>query len=115
MSDAPQLPRSVRTRHSIAEESDGEEILYPRQSSQSEQLPLQHTLTHELDQAPPSDSPAVLSRAEPIQSLMKDTAARKHRSLGVEPPPGQKTKDRGKQPQPSRNTCKINYCSTGGS
>ena len=94
MSDAPQLPRSVRTRRSIAEESGGEEILHPRQSSQSEQRPLQHIPTHELDQVPPSDSSAVLSRAEPIQSLTKDTAARKHRSLGVGPPPGQKTKDR---------------------
>ena len=98
MSDAPQLPRSVRTRRSIAEESGGEEILYPRQSSQSEQRPLQHIPTHELDQAPPSDSSAFLSRAEPIQSPTKDTAARKHRSLGVGPPPGQKTKDRRREP-----------------
>ena len=94
MSDASQLPHSVRTRPSMADESGGEEILYPRQSSQYEQRPLQHIPAHELDQAPPSDSPGVSSRVESIQPLSKDTAVRKHRSLGVGPPPGQKAKDR---------------------
>jgi dual specificity tyrosine-phosphorylation-regulated kinase 2/3/4 len=94
MSDAPQPPRSIRTRPSMADESGGEEILYPRQSSQSEQRPLQHIPTNELDQAPPSDSSGSRSRAEPTQSLTKDAAVRKHRSLGVGPPPGQKAKDR---------------------
>lgn len=98
MSDTPQLPRSIRTRRSMADESGGEEILYPRQSSQSEQRPLQHIPTHELDHAPPSDSSAITSRVEPIQSLTKDAAARKHRSLGVGPPPGQKAKDRRREP-----------------
>lgn len=78
----------------MADESGGEEILYPRQSEQSEQRPLQHIPTHELDQAPPSDSSGTTSRVEPIQSLTKDTAVRKHRSLGVGPPPGRKAKDR---------------------
>jgi dual specificity tyrosine-phosphorylation-regulated kinase 2/3/4 len=68
--------------------------LYPRQSLQSEQRPLQHIPTHELDQAPPSDSSGNTSRVEPIQSLTKDTAVRKHRSLGIGHPPGQKAKDR---------------------
>lgn len=82
----------------MADESGGEEILYPRQSSQWEQRPLQHIPTHELDQAPPSDSSGTTSRAEPIQLLTKDTAVRKHRSLGVGPPPGRKTKDRRRDP-----------------
>lgn len=82
----------------MADESGGEEILYPRQSSQSEQRSLQHIPTHELDQAPLSDSSGTMFRVEPIQSLTKDTAVRKHRSLGVGPPPGQKTKDRRRDP-----------------
>jgi hypothetical protein len=94
MSDGPQFPRSIRTRPSMAGESGGEEILYPRQLSQLEQRPLQHIPTHELDQAPPSDSSGNTSRVEPVQSLTKDTAVRKHRSLGVGHPPGQKAKDR---------------------
>jgi len=98
MLDAPQFPRSMRSRPSIADESGGEEILYPRQSSQSEQRSLQHIPTHELDQAPPSDSSGTTFRVEPIQSLTKDTAVRKHRSLGVGPPPGQKAKDRRRDP-----------------
>ena len=98
MSDVPQLPRSIRTRPSIADESGGEEILYPRQSSQSEHRPLQHIPTHELDQAPPSDPSGIMYRVEPVQPLTKDTAVRKHRSLGVGPPPGQKTKDRRRDP-----------------
>ena len=98
MSDTPQLPRSIRSRPSIADESGGEEILYPRQSSQLEQRPLQHIPTHELDRTTPSDSSAITSRMEPIQSLTKDTAVRKHHSLGVGPPPGQKTKDRRRDP-----------------
>ena len=98
MSDTPQLPRSIRTRPSMADESGGEEILYPRQSSQSEQRPLQHIPTHELDRATPSDSSAIASRVEPVQLLTKDTAARKHHSLGVGPPPGQKAKDRRRDP-----------------
>jgi len=82
----------------MADESGGEEILYPRQSSQSEQRPLQHVPTHELDHAPPSDSSGTTSRAEPVQLLTKDTAVRKHRSLGVGHPPGQKAKDRRRDP-----------------
>ena len=98
VSDAPQFPRSIRRRPSMADESGGEEILYPRQSSQSEQRPLQHIPTHELDQAPPSDSSGTAFRVEPVQSPTKDTAVRKHRSLGVGPPPGQKAKDRRRDP-----------------
>jgi len=98
MSDTPQLPRSIRTRPSMADESGGEEILYPRQSSQSEQRPLQHIPTHELDRTTPSDSSAIASRVEPVQSLTKDTAVRKHPSLGVGPPPGQRAKDRRRDP-----------------
>ena len=94
MSDPSEPARSVRTRPSIADESGGEEILYPRQSSQYEHRPLQHIPPHELDQAPPSDSPGIASRVESIQPFTKDTAVRKHRSLGVGPPPGQKAKDR---------------------
>lgn len=94
MPDDSQFLRSVRIRPSVADESGGEEILYPRQSSQYEQRPLQHIPAHELDQAPPSDSPGITSRVESIQSLSKDTGVRKHRSLGVGPPPGQKAKDR---------------------
>ena len=101
MSDAPQLPRSVRRRPSMADESGGEEILYPRQSSQLDQRPLQHIPTHELDQVPPSDSFGTISHMESIQSPTKDTAARKHRSLGVGPPPGQKAKDRRRDPNPT--------------
>ena len=70
--------------------------MYPRQSSQSEQRPLQHIPTSELDQAPPSDSSGTTSRIEPIQPLTKDV--HKHRSLGVGPPPGQKAKDRRRDP-----------------
>ncbi|KAF9792325.1 hypothetical protein BJ322DRAFT_998545, partial [Thelephora terrestris] len=91
VSDVPQPPRSVRIHPSMADESGGEEILYPRQSSQSEQRPLQHIPAHELDQAPLSDPPGNTSRIGPSQPLSKD---RKHRGLGVGPPPGQKTKDR---------------------
>lgn len=98
MSDALQLPRSIRRRSSMADESGGEEILYPRQSSQLDQRPLQHIPTHELDQMPPSDSFGTITHVESIQSPMKDTAARKHRSLGVGPPPGQKAKDRRRDP-----------------
>ena len=98
MSDTPQLPHPMRRRPSMADESGGEEILYPRQSSQSEQRPLQHVPTHELDHAPPSDSSGTTSRAEPVQPLTKDTAVRKHRSLGVGHPPGQKAKDRRRDP-----------------
>lgn len=82
----------------MADESGGEEILYPRQSSQYEQRPLQHIPTHELDQAPPSDSPGITSLLESVQPFTKDTAVRKHRSLGVGPPPGQKAKDRKRDP-----------------
>lgn len=90
----------------MADESGGEEILYPRQSSQYEQRPLQHIPAHELDQAPLSDSPGITSRVEYIQPLTKDTAVRKHRSLGVGPPPGQKAKDRKRDPNltPSKET-----------
>ena len=98
MFDAPKPPFSVRARPSMADESGGEEILYPRQSSQSEQRPLQYVPTHELDHAPPSESPGTTSCAGPIQPLAKDAAARKHRSLGVGHPPGQKAKDRRRDP-----------------
>lgn len=93
----------------MADESGGEEILYPRQSSQSEQRPLQHIPAHELDQAPLSDSPGITSRVEPVQQLAKDSAVRKHRGLGVGPPPGQKPKDRRRDPNltPSKESSGV--------
>ncbi|KAI0290467.1 hypothetical protein BC826DRAFT_1026615 [Russula brevipes] len=124
-SEFKSIPRTIRTRPSVAEESGGEEILYPR-THFSKPLTLAHTVVYSppINSAPPTafTPPTNKARKRTSDEFERDQAgslvkkhqrtpsgsvidgakdelasARKHRSLGVGLPSRDKPRERRKE------------------